>query len=292
MLIADWLAQSEHILKEASVPTARLDCELLVADILDKDRSWLHAHPEHVLKAKQISELNAKIIRRSQHEPIAYIRGKQEFYGRDFIVSPDTLTPRPETEAMIDLLLKTIDAQRLKLEKDVQIIDVGTGSGCIVITAALELVRLSSSNYPISFLGLDISKSTLKIAQINAQNLKAAVQFQQFDLRKDPLDLQPSTCSVVLANLPYVPDDFRINLAATHEPSFAIFGGSDGLDYYRQLFAQLSLNSPRATHPLLVFTESMPPQHSALQDIAYKAGFNSVASSDFIQVFEFTKNNR
>lgn len=346
MTTKNWNSTAVSILHEAGVSTSALDTEVLLSDILTVDRSWLHAHPEFELTNEQITSLNAQIERRKNHEPLAYIRGKQEFYNRDFFVSPDTLTPRPETETMIEMLLEdmrhesrvmsqeklqgTLCSEQGAMSSDkgnkklnitptpstsynlppttpLQIIDIGTGSGCILITAALELSMTHDSRLPAHFLGLDISKKALNIAQKNATRHEANVELKEFDLRKDSLySLLPTYSSlIILANLPYVPDDFHINLAASHEPSFAIFGGKDGLDYYRVLFAQLNMRSneqgamsknaektavvhsslPFGPESITVLTESLPPQHEELEKIASAHGFALKKSQDFIQFF-------
>jgi release factor glutamine methyltransferase len=281
MTINVWLSKTIKKLESTSVPTARLDAEVLLADELNKDRSWINAHNEYELTIKETRKLNKQIKRRMTHEPLSYIRGKQEFYGRDFTVSPDTLTPRPETETMIELLLKTVDSRQLTVDSELQFIDVGTGSGCIIITTALELVQISNIKHQISFTGLDISEPALEIAKKNAKNLKAKAKFKQFDLLADSLSviINPKMNNVILANLPYVPNYYHINLAASHEPGFAIFGGKDGLDYYRLLFKKASEKTK------LVLTESLPPQHSELINIAKEAGYKVIDSQDLIHVF-------
>lgn len=281
MDIKRWLAKSSGLLEQSSIATSRLDAEVLLSDELNKDRSWLQAHIDFELSIKQVKNLDAKVKRRAKHEPLAYIRGKQEFYRRDFKVSPDTLTPRPETETMIDLLYKSVYSLPFTDDSELQIIDVGTGSGCIIITANLELSKISSLKSKISYIGLDISEKALKIATDNAKNLKKDINFQHFDLLSDDI-LSSVNCklsTVFLANLPYVPDDFHINLAASHEPKLAIFGGSDGLDYYRILFQKIDSKAE------LVLTESLPSQHKTLESIAKKFGYRLVNTEDFIQAY-------
>jgi release factor glutamine methyltransferase len=285
MTIEEWLKKSIKILNNASIPTAKLDAEVLLSDKLDKDRSWIHSHPENILHEEDLCILDEQIKRRKTHEPLAYVRGRQEFYGRNFAVSPDTLTPRPETETLIDLAIEQVNRRQFTEDSQLQIIDVGTGSGCIIITAALELAKLSTINYQLSFLGLDISESALKIAEKNAKKLKAKVRFEKFDLLSDSIDFISSDFNLILANLPYVPTDFEINLAASHEPGFAIYGGKDGLDYYRQLFTQLSKPSVDSRQ-ITVITESLPPQHIEMESIANESGFEVIKAQDFIQVFE------
>lgn len=273
MSVESWLAIAIKKLESTSVPTARLDAEVLVADILHQDRTWIHAHQEHILHRSDLRILDKQIERRMKHEPLAYIRGRQEFYGRDFVVSPDTLTPRPETETLVDLALEIIKSK--KKTENINIVDVGTGSGCIIISVALESQIANCQ-------GLDISEPALKIAKENASKLGAEVDFKRFNLLSNTLSFKPSAFNLILANLPYVPNDFEINLAASHEPGFAIFGGKDGLDYYRQLFIQLSRVQKEE---FVVITESLPPHHAVLKKIANDFGFNLVRSQDFIQVF-------
>jgi release factor glutamine methyltransferase len=286
MTITEWIKKSVAILEKESLTTALLDVEVLVADELGKDRSWVLANPDYELNSSALKKLNTKVKRRTAHEPIAYIRGKQEFYRREFYVSPDTLTPRPETETMIEMLLHAVNSKQLTVDSSLQIIDIGTGSGCIIITAALELTATSNLSPTTSYLGLDISEKALKIAKKNAKNLGADVKFQKYDLLTDTLPLEPANCNLITANLPYVPADFKINLAASHEPKIAIYGGKDGLDLYRKLFLQISkIRDPRSKI-LSVFTESLPSQHNELENIAKKAGYKLKSTQDLIQLFE------
>lgn len=268
MKIDKWLAQAQQKLEATGIGTSRLDTLVLLEDCLGKDRAHLLAHPEIELTTEQQNILSAQIKRRVLHEPLAYIRGKTEFYGRGFIVDKNVLEPRPETETMIELLKK------LPLGPDVTIIDIGTGSGALAITAKLELGVKRA-------VGIDIDKHCLEVARQNAKRLNADVVWLHGDLLKPLSGSQPSDF-VLLCNLPYVPENFHINTAATHEPSLAIFGGPDGLDPYRNLFAQLGgfIQKPR-----YVLTEALPPQHGQLSEIAEAHGFTLGTTEDFIQVF-------
>lgn len=267
--LADWLAAAVQTLKSTGIATARLDCLVLLEDALGKDRTHLLAHQELTLNSEQISLLNSQITRRALHEPLAYIRGKTEFYGREFMVSPDTLEPRPETETMIDLLKQLADSKQLTVDSNTLIADIGTGSGCLAITTKLEFPRAKVC-------ATDISKKCLEIARKNAQKHGVPIEFIEADLLS-AVNRQPSA---VLANLPYVPDGHTINQAAMQEPKLAIFGGSDGLDIYRQLFSQLVKLKPK-----YVLTESLPFQHAALAKIARAAGYKLQNTTDFIQIF-------
>lgn len=274
MNMQQWINQTTRQLENAGIASARLDALMLLEDATNRDRSWLLAHPEHELNDTAIKKLANQTERRKSHEPIAYIRGKSEFYGREFIVSPATLQPRPETETMVGLLLDQVKSGKLKVET---IIDVGTGSGAIAITTKLELPKLN-------VYATEINADALKIAEQNAEKLGAGVLFHQGSLL-EPLKYQISYIRylAVMANLPYVPDSHTINEAAMHEPKVAIFGGRDGLDLYREMFAQLSVISPR--NPV-IFTESLPFQHEKLSKIAASAGYRLVKTEDLVQVFE------
>ena len=144
---------------------SRLDAELILANSLGKDRVFLHAHPEFELSEDAEKRADADCLRRENHEPLAYILGYKNFYGRKFMVTPDVLIPRPETEAIINL------AKELKSQK---ILDVGTGSGCIAITLKLELPDSD-------VVALDISPKALKIAEQNAAKLGAKIAFRESD---------------------------------------------------------------------------------------------------------------
>ncbi|HSX44539.1 MAG TPA: HemK/PrmC family methyltransferase [Candidatus Saccharimonadales bacterium] len=258
-----WLAEATKKLEKAGIGTARLDCLVLLEDVLDKDRAYLLAHSDIELSEPTLKKLNRQIIRRVKHEPLAYIRGKTEFYGREFCIDHRVLEPRPESETMIELLKK------LKLGNQT-IADIGTGSGALAITVKLEFPK-------VKVVAGDIDKDCLVVAKRNARLLQAKVEFYQGDLLK-PLPM----VNIILANLPYVPNNHTINQAARHEPNIAIFGGPDGLDIYRQMFAQIHQK------PSYILTESLPPQHQKLAQIAKRHGFIQKLEEDFIQVLSKT----
>lgn len=260
-----WLRDATRRLEAAGIHTARLDCLVLLEDATGKDRSWLLAHPD--FKLADIVELNSKIACRAQHEPLAYIRGKTEFYGREFLVNPHTLEPRPETETMIDLV-KTLVKSR---EKPI-IADIGTGSGCIAVSVKLEIPEAA-------LWATDIDVKCLETARENSRRLHADITFREGNLIEPLAD---KDIAIVLCNLPYVPDKYKLNEAAAFEPRRAIFGGEDGLDLYRELFAQITAHKQK---PKYVLTESLPFQHAALAEIADTSGYSLRSTDDFIQLF-------
>lgn len=268
MRVQIWLNEAIKKLKLADIPTARLDALVLLEDAAGKDRSWLLAHPEYEIDINTEKTLTSQITRRAKHEPLAYIRGKSEFYGREFKVTAATLQPRSETETMITLF------KGLKLNKDKLIVaDIGTGSGCIAIT-----VKLEKPNTEVH--AIEINKEALAVTQENAAKLGADVKFH-FGSLLEPLTAIPD---VLLCNLPYVPDSHTINKAAMQEPKIAIFGGEDGLDLYRELFERIN----SASKPEYILTESLPFQHDTLARIAGENGYELKESEDFIQIFQLT----
>lgn len=271
MEIGTWLQESTQKLRTAGIATARLDCLVLLEDILNKNRTQLLAHPEDILSPAQIKELDKYIVRRSGHEPLAYIRGRSEFYGRTFLVDKHVLEPRPESETMIEML-KVIATSALPAQP--HIVDIGAGSGALGITAKLEL--------PAAHVDLvEIDRAAVTVAKKNINMLSKNVNVFQNDL----LTNITTQYDVVLANLPYVPDGFHINPAAEAEPHIAIFGGPDGLDVYRRLFSQIN---ERRNKPTYILTEALPPQHEQLDAIARKAGMRLTKTDDFIQQFELS----
>jgi release factor glutamine methyltransferase len=255
-------------LAAADIVTARLDAHILLEDILGKDRAHLLAHPEVVLTATQQKELDHLVLQRKKHIPLAYLRGKVMFYGRTFYVNQDVLIPRPETEDIITLLKKYCEDNG-----NSKIADIGTGSGCIGLTAALELSGSTIDLY-------DIDAKALLVAKSNAHKLGISkVRYFQEDLLSRAGN---RGYDIVVANLPYVPNDYGINKDATFEPKLALFAGPDGLTDYRLFWSQLR---GAATKPAYVLTESLPSQHQQVVKLAGQAGYKPRESNDFVQCF-------
>jgi release factor glutamine methyltransferase len=216
-------------LERAGIPPeeAALDAELLARDVLGCDRAtWIARQHE---PAPQFFEApyEVMIARRELREPMAYIRGRQEFYGRDFVVSPDVLIPRPETEILVDEALLLLPA--LGFSRKLRVIDIGTGSGCIAVTLALEYP-------PAEYYATDVSAAALEVARGNAARLNAAerITFVQGSL----LAGIPGPFHLIVSNPPYVAERDRPTLqpeVARYEPAAALFGGEDGLAIIRQI---------------------------------------------------------
>ncbi len=190
------------------------DVDLLLADCLDQPQSWLLAHGEEDIDPHAVRCFRDRIKRRFGGEPIQYIRSRAEFYGREFMVDPRVLIPRPETELLVESVL-------LRAPRDGRILDVGTGSGCIAITLKLE-------RHDLRVTGTDLSIEAISVARSNATALGAPVTFACSDLLagiNGPFD-------VVVSNPPYVPSIDLSSLQTEvrdHEPQLALTSGPDGL---------------------------------------------------------------
>jgi len=276
MKINDWLQQATQALSKAGIATARLDALVLLEDQTGKDRAWLLAHDEFEIDQANERKLKKLLNQRATHLPLAYVRGQTEFYGRTFVITPAVLEPRPESEAMIDLLKGLFQEGKLvgSKEKMVHVADVGTGSGALGITGALEVPHMAVEL-------LEIDKNAAEIAKINVDKFTLNISVILSDL----LTSATHDYQILLCNLPYVTDGYQINSAAAHEPRIALFGGPDGLDVYRKLFIQVN-NLPNK--PLYILTESLPSQHEPLAALAAAAGYSLQTSDDFIQLFAAT----
>ncbi len=264
--VARWLQENTLVLKDAGIESARLDCLLLLEDELQTTKEWLLAHSDHEIEQSDLLKLNTKIVQRSKRIPLAYVRNQQEFYGRPFYVNENVLIPRPESEAIIELLLST------NYQLTTTIYDVGTGSGCLAITVKLELPDAR-------IIATDLSNVALDVAKKNAKNLNAEIEFTQADLIPTSNLQLPTT---ILANLPYVPDDLITSKEIESEPALALFSGPDGMDLYCRFWIQLqTLNH----QPNYVITESLENQHEQMERLANMAGYVTKQVNGLAQLF-------
>ncbi len=209
----------------------------------------------------------------------AYKRGFQDFYGRDFLVTKDVLIPRPETEAIIDIvkslagkpILPGVKAPTQKIEENAKILDVGTGSGCIAITIKKELPSTTVT-------GVDIEISALKIAEKNAKKLDADVEFKESNL----LENIHETYDIIIANLPYVdPEwDWLDKEALSIEPKVALYAEDHGLALIKLLIEQTTNNPPK-----YLILEADPCQHEEIRNYATKNGFRHLETRGFALLF-------
>ncbi len=229
MIISELIKSAAKKLQDVGIDTARLDAMLLLETALGKNRSYLVANSEAAVSENAQKQFAILLKRRINREPISQIIGKKEFYGRQFKVSKDVLTPRPETEFIIEVALKLFNKN-----SEINILDLGTGSGCIILTLLAEMPNAKG-------VGVDKSKSALAIAAKNAYDLKIEnVEFVHSDWCKN-LESQQKF-HLIVSNPPYIPKTEQKTLDAEldFEPETALFGGDDGLDCYRLIAKEIS----------------------------------------------------
>jgi release factor glutamine methyltransferase len=266
-----WLVEATSLLKAASISTARLDAELILAHTLRQPRTYLHAHGEQILDPRREDIADARLQLRLDHTPIAYIIGHKEFYGRRFKTTPAALIPRPESEAMIELLAGIIPKNLPLLPEKLSLVDVGTGTGCLGITAKLEWPELDVTL-------TDNSVHALNLAKENAAALHADVTFLKNDLLRGfgaPID-------IILANLPYVDRNWDVSPDTQAEPDEALYASEFGLTLIRQLIDQAELLLQPGSHLLL---ESDLRQHAAIIALAKQHQLQLYETSGLITCF-------
>jgi release factor glutamine methyltransferase len=209
-----WLPEASQKLRNAGVDSPRLDAQLLLAHALGQNRVWLVTHPE----VEVPESVDPLLDRRLDREPIAYILGQWEFYGRPFFVGPGVLVPRGDTEALIEAALGLTTRPKT-------ILDIGTGSGCLAITLASEWPDAEVT-------AVDISEEALEYAKRSAKALGAKVSF----FSSDYLSSVEGKFDLIISNPPYVAhgDELQEEVER-YEPEVALYGGHDGLEPYRIL---------------------------------------------------------
>ena len=269
--IKDWLHTATAELVAADIPSAKLDAEIILGHTLRCSRTYLHAHDDELLTARQREIADARLRLRLDRVPVAYIIGHKEFYGRIFRVTPATLIPRPESEMIITLLKEYAAQTKLDLHNTTErLVDVGTGSGCLGITAKCELPELDVTL-------IDVSRHALTVATNYASRLGAEVQI----LRSNLLSDYPFAANYILANLPYVDEQWERSPEIDHEPALALFADDEGLDLIYKLLDQAP---SRMTPNGLMFIEADPRQHAAIIKAAKNRGLTHQKSRDFIVV--------
>ena len=229
--IRDILQSAGERLAQAGVSTPQLDAELLLARSLNVDRAWLMAHPEYRISPEQEAAFQAMLARREAREPLAYITGERWFYDFQLLVTPAVLTPRPETEELVERALTW-----LRERPQAVVVDVGTGSGAI----ALAVARHAPTT---QIYAIDISPAALDVARENARRLR--LEKRVIFLQGDLLAPLPEPVDMVLANLPYIPEGNRPTLmpeVGVYEPPEALFGGASGLRHIKRLLEQAPLH--------------------------------------------------
>ncbi|MBP9728248.1 MAG: peptide chain release factor N(5)-glutamine methyltransferase [Candidatus Moranbacteria bacterium] len=256
-------------LQKKSLPAiAPEDFFLLLSHATQKERVFLLAHPEYELTREEEAIARQSLDRRQKHEPVAYITGEKEFYGRTFKVTRDTLIPRPETELLVECALKKIallqDSLNEHPAKKVIGVDVGTGSGNIILSVAQEAKRIFPQGQ-FTFFGLDISSGALAIAKENAlrHHQEKEIIFLESNLLENfSLPKEKGSHLLILANLPYLSEKIYTESDPTvrcFEPKSALESGFDGLDHYRKLLQSLA-SASKSLSSCTLFLEISPEQ--------------------------------
>jgi release factor glutamine methyltransferase len=241
--------------------SSSLDARLLMEHAAQRDHMHFLTHGAEQVDSVTRERFLACVERRVAGEPIAYITGRVGFYGRAFVVTPDVLVPRPETEHLVEAVLEELKMRR---ENGLRIADIGTGSGALAVTLACELPHHA-------VYATEVSSAALSVARQNAERLGARVVFLEGDLAAPLSAFAPFSC--VVANLPYIKsvEMPRLPLSVRYEPRVALDGGADGLQLYGRLAAQLSSlltrdaslffeAAPDTIDPLAALVEDLFPQ--------------------------------
>ncbi len=264
MKVSGALKAAQQVLATANISSGRLDSELLLCHLLKQNRSWLIAHSQDELAPEQHELYKALINKRALHTPVVHLTNKREFYGIELYIDDAVLTPRVETEKMVELAIKHAPVRG-------KLIDIGTGSGAIAIAIATHRpdLKVCATEY---------SPEALAVARKNIAISKLDVTLTQADL----FEGVQGQFDVVVCNLPYLSDDADLMPEVQKEPGVALFGGPDGLSVYRRFLSQLTEHLAPGGQ---LFTECDPWQQAALVAEAQAIGLSLSHEDYFILGF-------
>jgi len=228
MILENTIKQASQLLKNHNIISSELDAEIILSNIMKVTREFLIVNNHLKISENIIKKYNIAINRRIYREPVAYITGKKEFWSEDFVVNNATLVPRPETELLIYKVIKFFESKRIN------ILDIGTGSGCILLSILKEL-NFSRGT------GIDISAKAIQTAKVNSKNLNLfnRSKFKICDLNKYKIGMY----DLIVSNPPYIPSKDIKNLSKeviNYEPKTALDGGLDGLDLIKKVIYKSS----------------------------------------------------
>jgi release factor glutamine methyltransferase len=228
--IEQLIAWTKQYFSDKGIDTPRLDAEVLLSRILEKDRMYLYVHFDQPLEQEELARYRQAVKQRASRQPVAYITGHKEFMGLDFVVNPAVLIPRPDTEVLVEVALKSLTAPGVPATP--HILDVGTGSGALIISVLHKLPEARG-------VAVDISPSALEVAAVNAacQGVDNRLTLVTSDLFSA---LGEQRFFAILSNPPYIPaaEISSLEPEVRCEPRLALDGGPDGLDCYRRLLAE------------------------------------------------------
>ena len=229
MNIQSAVIEGTKVLKDKSIPSAQLDTEILMAKALDKNREYIILNHDKVLNVKNLEYFKKLVKERATRKPIAYLLNKKFFWKSEFYVNNNTLIPRPDTEIIIEQILKVT-----KNKNYLKILDIGVGSGCILLTILKERKNFYGT-------GIDISKDSLKVSKINAKKLfvEERIKFYKSDVDK----FDQGKYDLIVSNPPYIKKNNLKYLESDvlkFEPKIALDGGLDGLSVIRKVIKKSS----------------------------------------------------
>jgi release factor glutamine methyltransferase len=268
---------AQHKFRDKNIASASLDAEVLLLETINhnkknkKDKSWLYLNLENYILSDEEEKIFKNFIRRREkNEPIAYIINRKEFYGLDFFVDKNVLIPRVETELLVDNFLNIIKNS----EKDFTILDIGTGSGCIIISLLNEIKKLKAENRIEKTFANDISPKALEIAKANTKRhgLSSQIVFLECDLERAIEKIKDYKDVIITANLPYISEKDYLKLkpnVKNFEPKIALTTKDKGLYHINRLlhiFADLSQNFDS----FYILLEADPKQMNSIESLARK----------------------
>jgi len=229
MNINSAIIEGAKILKSKTISTASLDAEILMAKAINKDRKYILLNYNKQVNQETLNKFEKLIKKRSKYKPIAYLTNKKFFWDSEFYVNDNTLIPRPETELIIENVLKLT-----KYKNNLTILDIGIGSGCVLLSILKEKKKFYGT-------GIDVSKNCLNISKINAINLDVLSRLKLFKTNVDKFNL--GKYDLIVSNPPYI-NKYKIKYldsdVAKYEPRLALDGGLDGLSEIRKVIKKSS----------------------------------------------------
>ena len=261
MIIQDVINDASKKLRENKISSHIIDAELLLSNLMGVPREFLILNGNKLVTPEINNKYKKFVKRRINNEPVAYIIGKKEFWSTDFIVNKSTLVPRPETELLIYKIIKFFK------NKKINVLDIGTGSGCILLSILKELVYSRG-------IGIDISKMTIRTAIENSKRLKVSnrVRFKAVDIN----EFNEGKYDLIVSNPPYIPTKDLKKLTkdiVNYEPIVALNGGKDGLDLIKKvIYKSVKLLKKNG----LLAIEIGNKQYTKISNILIKNGFKEI----------------
>ena len=229
MNIENILNKGVNILQKNKIPNPKLDSQILLSNLIKRDKKHIILNPKELLNSKQLEKFKSLINRRKKGEPIAYLINKKEFWKDEFFVNKDVLIPRPDTELIIEQVLKIYSK-----DKQLQVLDIGTGSGCILLSILKERLNFYGT-------GIDISKKSINVSKFNAKQLNLMNRVKFFNSSVDNFKI--GKYDLIVSNPPYIE---LLNLkylekdVVNFEPKLALSGGLDGFSKIRKVINKAS----------------------------------------------------